>query len=85
MDAHPYCESDHTFGPTVTGCRGDFDFTVKFEDIVLCLLPALVFIVFGALMLRHVCHATLLIKELSCLLVVKLVRPLTSSALDICN
>lgn len=38
------CLNDDTFGPSVTGCRGDFDFTQKFERIVLSIIPAAVFI-----------------------------------------
>ncbi|PWY75050.1 ABC transporter [Aspergillus heteromorphus CBS 117.55] len=38
------CASDGSFGPTVEGCRGDFDFTLKFENIVLSILPSAVFI-----------------------------------------
>ena len=38
------CSSDVTFGPTVQGCRGDFDFTLKFEEIFLSLIPASAFI-----------------------------------------
>ncbi|PYI34585.1 ABC transporter [Aspergillus indologenus CBS 114.80] len=41
------CVDDASFGPTVQGCRGDFDFTLKFEDIVFSILPSAVFIVFA--------------------------------------
>ncbi|KAI0147838.1 ABC multidrug transporter [Xylariaceae sp. FL1272] len=37
--------NDHSIGPAVLGCRGDFDFTVKFEQLFLSLTPAAVFIV----------------------------------------
>lgn len=30
---------DDTFGPHATDCRGDFDFTLLFEESILCLLP----------------------------------------------
>ena len=38
------CSNDDSFGPTVRGCRGDFDFTIKFEKIFFALIPASVFI-----------------------------------------
>ncbi len=37
------CPGDDAFGPTVQGCRGDFDFTLKFEMIFFSLIPASVF------------------------------------------
>lgn len=43
MDS-PACLNDASFGPTVEGCRGDFDFTQKFERIFLSIIPAAVFI-----------------------------------------
>ncbi|KAI0129875.1 ATPase-like protein [Xylariales sp. AK1849] len=38
------CVNDDAFGPAIQGCRGDFDFTIRFEKIVLSLIPACVFI-----------------------------------------
>lgn len=38
------CVDDSAFGPIVKGCRGDFDFTLKFENIILSMLPSAVFI-----------------------------------------
>ena len=38
------CLNDGSFGPTVEGCRGDFDFTQKFERIILSIIPAAVFV-----------------------------------------
>jgi ATP-binding cassette, subfamily C (CFTR/MRP), member 1 len=38
------CLDDESFGPTVQGCRGDFDFTIKFEKIFMSLIPTAVFI-----------------------------------------
>lgn len=37
------CVDDASFGPIVKGCRGDFDFTLKFEKIILSILPSLIF------------------------------------------
>ncbi|KXX77725.1 Canalicular multispecific organic anion transporter 1 [Madurella mycetomatis] len=49
------CLDDESFGPTVRGCRGDFDFTIKFERIFFSLIPAPVFI---ALALARIVHLT---------------------------
>ncbi|KAK4669961.1 uncharacterized protein QC763_207550 [Podospora pseudopauciseta] len=38
------CTDDASFGPSVQGCRGDFDFTLKFEKIFLAIIPAAIFI-----------------------------------------
>ncbi|KAJ8114351.1 hypothetical protein OPT61_g3746 [Boeremia exigua] len=42
--AVPTCLNDDNFGPVVKGCRNDFDFTIKFELIILSLVPNLIFI-----------------------------------------
>ncbi|KAF2761934.1 canalicular multispecific organic anion transporter 1 [Pseudovirgaria hyperparasitica] len=39
---------DSSFGPTITGCRSGFDFTLYFQYVILSALPSLVFI-FAAL------------------------------------
>ncbi|KAL2131166.1 hypothetical protein VTI74DRAFT_5453 [Chaetomium olivicolor] len=41
------CPGDASFGPAVRGCRGDFDFTIKFEKIFFALIPAPIFIAFA--------------------------------------
>lgn len=38
------CRNDDAFGPTVEGCRGDFDFTQKFERIFFAIIPASIYI-----------------------------------------
>lgn len=38
------CPNDDAFGPSVQGCRDDFDFTLKFEKILLSILPSAIFI-----------------------------------------
>lgn len=38
------CTNDNSFGPIVQGCRGDFDFTLRFQNIILGILPAAIFI-----------------------------------------
>ncbi|KAI1380494.1 ABC multidrug transporter [Hypoxylon crocopeplum] len=37
--------NDQSFGPNVVGCRGDFDFTVKFEQLFFSITPSVIFIV----------------------------------------
>ena len=37
------CLNDNSFGPHVLGCRGDFDFTLQFEQIFLSILPSCIF------------------------------------------
>lgn len=48
------CPGDESLGPAVKGCRGDFDFTIKFEK-VFSLVPASVFI---AICLARVVYLT---------------------------
>ncbi|RBR23238.1 uncharacterized protein FIESC28_03980 [Fusarium coffeatum] len=38
------CLNDGSWGPGVRGCRGDFDFTQKFERIFFSIIPTVVFI-----------------------------------------
>lgn len=38
------CNNDNTFGPSVSGCRDNFDFTALFEQVIFTLVPACVFI-----------------------------------------
>lgn len=38
------CLNDDSLGPGVQGCRGDFDFTQKFERIFFSIIPTVVFI-----------------------------------------
>lgn len=49
------CPDDVLFGPTVDGCRGGFDFTIKFEKIFFSLIPASIFV---ALSLTRVLYLT---------------------------
>ncbi len=53
------CADDSSFGPSVHGCRGGFDFTLRFEQIFFSILPSSLFIVLGLLrvwsLLRRSC------------------------------
>ncbi|KAJ3497544.1 hypothetical protein NLG97_g1819 [Lecanicillium saksenae] len=42
------CRNENSFGPAVEGCRGDFDFTAFFEQVVFTLLPACAFVPLSA-------------------------------------
>ncbi|KAJ4859436.1 ABC transporter domain-containing protein [Trichoderma breve] len=45
------CANDDAFGPAVEGCRGNFDFTVAFEKIILSILPSACLVILAALRL----------------------------------
>ncbi|OAA72024.1 ABC transporter [Akanthomyces lecanii RCEF 1005] len=53
------CADDSSFGPSVHGCRGGFDFTLRFEQIFFSILPSSLLIVLGLLrvwsLLRRSC------------------------------
>lgn len=51
------CLNDDSLGPAVQGCRGDFDFTITFETLVLTVVPAGVFVVLGIARLVSLRHA----------------------------
>lgn len=38
------CLSDETFGPGVEDCSRTFDFTLKFEDSILSIIPSILLI-----------------------------------------
>lgn len=38
------CSSDQSLGPAVQGCRDNFDFTIKFEQVFFSILPASIFV-----------------------------------------
>lgn len=45
--------ADESFGPVVQDCRGDFDFTIAFEQYLFSILPACLLIIAGPLRLRY--------------------------------
>ncbi|KAJ6781269.1 hypothetical protein PWT90_09203 [Aphanocladium album] len=47
------CENDNSFGPVVQHCSRHFDFTVKFQIIILNILPSALFIVLAIPRLLH--------------------------------
>lgn len=40
MELARSCLSDGSFGPVVSGCRDDFDFTILFENVVFSIIPS---------------------------------------------
>ena len=38
------CSNDNSIGPAVLGCRGNFDFTVYFEQVAFVIVPSCLFI-----------------------------------------
>ncbi|OAR00109.1 hypothetical protein LLEC1_04813 [Akanthomyces lecanii] len=74
MDAMPARCNDAAFGPVVAsaGCRGGFDFNVKFEETILSILPSSLFIVAAAAQcIRLLRHKSLKVRP-SVLLIAKL-------------
>lgn len=54
-------EADRSFGPSVPpGCRSGFDFTLYFEQIVLSIVPAALFLVFAAVRLVRLLRASII-------------------------
>lgn len=43
--------ADERFGPSVSSCRREFDFTILFEEIVLVIVPSCTFVVLAAILL----------------------------------
>ncbi|KAF5560472.1 multidrug resistance [Fusarium phyllophilum] len=50
------CLNDDSLGPAVRGCRGNFDFTVAFEDVVFVIVPAAAFICLGFFRILTLCR-----------------------------
>ena len=40
---------DDTFGPHAANCRGDFDFTLQFEETILSILPLAILLIIAPL------------------------------------
>lgn len=43
------CPGDTSWGPAISGCRHEFDFTLLFEEGILAIVPAVLFILLAAL------------------------------------
>lgn len=46
--AATWCKNEFTLEPFVEGCRGDFDFTVLFELVILSIVPSVCFLILSS-------------------------------------
>jgi hypothetical protein len=77
------CFNDESLGTTVEGCRGDFDFTIKFEKICFMLLPSTLLIAIGLPRLIYLIRQTVIVGDGGRLLqAAKLVRPIHLSVMS---
>ncbi|EPE07201.1 abc transporter [Ophiostoma piceae UAMH 11346] len=76
------CGDDDSFGPAVRGCRGDFDFTVRFEQLVLAIIPPAVFVALVVPRVVSLSRKSLLVKG-TALLASKVVAIISLAALQI--
>lgn len=67
-------EADRRFGPTVHGCRSQFDFTLCFEEWILTIVPSIVFIVLAVARIG-VLYPRRAVLRSGWLRIAKLVRP----------
>lgn len=54
------CLNDEAIEPTVLGCRGNFDFTIKFEKIVFSVIPSVLVTNHSAVLLLIRCLPVLM-------------------------
>ncbi|KAI0398870.1 ABC transporter [Xylaria palmicola] len=59
------CLNDDSLGPIVRGCRGDFDFTIRFEKIFLSIVPAGVFLVLSLVRLAILIHRPRIVRDVA--------------------
>ncbi|KAI1855105.1 hypothetical protein JX265_012293 [Neoarthrinium moseri] len=76
------CDGDATFGPSVLGCRDDFDFTITFEKAILSILPAALFIVFSLLRAAYLIRRPSIVQNAT-LKISKLIVALAYTALQL--
>lgn len=78
------CSNDLSIGPTVQGCRADFDFTIKFEKIFLSIIPATVFIGLSFPRIVWLCRKPTIVVRGKILQSVKLTALVSYAALQFC-
>jgi ATP-binding cassette subfamily C (CFTR/MRP) protein 1 len=77
------CINDESLGPAVEGCRGDFDFTIKFEKIFFMQIPTTLFIAICLPRLFYLTRQPVIVDGGGRLLqAAKLVRPVLSICLS---
>lgn len=52
-DAASHCVNDRALGPIVHGCRDDFDLTKAFQQLVLSIIPSIIFMLVAAIQLAR--------------------------------
>ncbi|KAK8069803.1 hypothetical protein PG994_006419, partial [Apiospora phragmitis] len=57
------CKNDNLIGPNVSGCRDDFDFTVKFELVVFSIVPSAIFVILALWRSFHLSRKPAIINE----------------------
>ncbi|KAK8045365.1 ABC multidrug transporter [Apiospora rasikravindrae] len=57
------CKNDNLIGPNVSGCRDDFDFTVKFELVVFSVVPSAIFVVLALWRTFHLSRKPVIVNE----------------------
>ena len=62
MVATTGCRNDLTLGPFVSGCRGDFDFTILFERLILSVVPSVCFLVLSSYRIWYLRSRRIVIK-----------------------
>lgn len=77
------CPDDASLGPAVQGCRGNFDFTLKFEKIFFALIPASIFIAVSVSRIVYLTRRPLLVGG-ALLRSVKVAAALVYSVVQLC-
>ncbi|KAK6854265.1 hypothetical protein PG995_009358 [Apiospora arundinis] len=57
------CKNDDLIGPNVSGCRDDFDFTIKFELVVFSVVPAAIFVILALWRTLHLSRKPVIVNE----------------------
>ena len=55
MATNKSCLNDDTIGPAVEGCRGDFDFTLLFEQVFFRIVPSSIFLLAATTRITLLC------------------------------
>ena len=79
-----WCAVDNSFGPAATDCRGNFDFTLLFEELILSILPSALFLLIVPYRFLHVYRGPRKVRR-SLLQIVKLVSSRPFIGADILN
>lgn len=75
--------ADESLGPAVQDCRGDFDFTISFEQYLFSILPASLLLIAGPLRLRYLSKSPSVVVAGNTLRLAKLAAVALFSALQL--